>query len=104
MKVKEIISNQSVTINTGNFENQKINYGEVWEVEPGDNIEDLQKKLCNHVFQVVNKMANHVRSCNNLKKVVFKSKPDIKQTPLKEQDYHDIIDDFEREQRKIENY
>ncbi len=36
-RVKEIISNQSVTINTGNFENQKINYGEVWEIEPGDN-------------------------------------------------------------------
>jgi hypothetical protein len=89
MKVKEIISNQSVTINTGNFENQKINYGEVWEVEPGDNIEDLQKKLCNHVFQVVNTMANHVRQTKKLKQVVFK-----KSEPTDVQ-----LEDFEREQR-----
>jgi len=89
MKVKEIISNQSVTINTGNFENQKINYGEVWEVEPGDNIEDLQKKLCNHVFQVVNTMANHVRQTKKLKQVVFK-----KSEPKDVQ-----LEDFEREQR-----
>jgi len=89
MKVKEIISNQSVTINTGNFENQKINYGEVWEVELGDNIEDLQKKLCNHVFQVVNTMANHVRQTKKLKQVVFK-----KSEPKDVQ-----LEDFEREQR-----
>ena len=89
MKVKEIISNQSVTINTGNFENQKINYGEVWEVEPGDNIKDLQKKLCNHVFQVVNTMANHVRQTKKLKQVVFK-----KSEPTDVQ-----LEDFEREQR-----
>jgi len=89
MKVKEIISNQSVTINTGNFENQKINYGEVWEVEPGDNIEDLQKKLCNHVFQVVNTMANHVRQTKKLKQIVFK-----KSEPKDVQ-----LEDFEREQR-----
>lgn len=76
MKVKEIISNQSVTINTGNFENQKINYGEVWEVEHGDNIEALQKELCNHVFQVVNKMANHVREKNNIQRIAFKKKED----------------------------
>jgi len=74
MRVKEIISNQSVTINTGNFENQKINYGEVWEVEHGDNIEALQKELCNHVFEVVNKMANHVRKKNNIKTIAFKKK------------------------------
>ena len=89
MKVKEIISNQSVTINTGNFENQKINYGEVWELEPGDNIEDLQKKLCNHVFQVVNTMANHVRQTKKLKQIVFK-----KSEPKDVQ-----LEDFEREQR-----
>ena len=89
MKVKEIISNQSVTINTGNFENQKINYGEVWEVEPGDNIEDLQKKLCNPVFQVVNTMANHVRQTKKLKQVVFK-----KSEPKDVQ-----LEDLEREQR-----
>ncbi len=89
MRVKEIISNQSVTINTGNFENQKINYGEVWEIEPNDDKEKLQKELCNHVFQVVNTMANHVRKANKIKQVVFKkSEPTDLET-----------EDFEREQR-----
>ncbi len=89
MRVKEIISNQSVTINTGNFENQKINYGEVWEIEAGDDIKETQKELCNHVFQVVNIMANHVRKANKLKQVVFKTtEPDNLE-----------VEDLEREQR-----
>lgn len=95
-KVKEIISNQSVTINTGNFENQKINYGEVWEIEPGDNLDDKQKELCNHVFKVVNTMANHVRKSNKIKEVVFeKVKTPKVRTPFNECE----LEDLEREQR-----
>ena len=87
-RVKEIISNQSVTINTGNFENQKINYGEVWEIEQGDNLEDTQKELCNHVYKVVNTMANHVRRSNKIKEIMF-------EPPKLE------VEDFEREERKF---
>jgi|14_taG_2_1085336.scaffolds.fasta_scaffold00045_46 hypothetical protein len=95
-KVKEIISNQSVTINTGNFENQKINYGEVWEIEPGDNLDDKQKELCNHVYKVVNTLANHVRKSNKIKEVMFeKVKAPKVRTPFIECE----LEDLEREQR-----
>lgn len=89
-KVKEIISNQSVTINTGNFENQKINYGEVWEIEPGDNLDDKQKELCNHVYKVVNTLANHVRKSHKIKEIVFKKPTTVSSLEL---------EDLEREQR-----
>lgn len=109
-RVKEIISNQSVTINTGNFENQKINYGEVWEIEPGDNLEDTQKELCNHVYKVVNTMANHVRRSNKIKEIVFDS-PKLETTDLEKEQktarfkkvrtpFNECeLEDLEREQR-----
>ena len=92
-RVKEIICNQSITINTGNFENKKVNYGEVWELAPGDNPEEIQKEIQNHVHETIHNMAENIRSMSKLKNIAFgKSAKDVQD------------EDFELENRKQEHY
>lgn len=98
-RVKEIICNQSITINTGNFENKKVNYGEVWELTPYDNPEAVSEKLQRHVNATVHSMAENIRKVHKLKSVAFKEADKEREV----QDYSvDSFEDLEKESRTIE--
>lgn len=60
-RTKEIHYSMSITINLGNYENAKVEVGEVVELEKGDDLEKETKSLVSRVTKLAESRAEKIR-------------------------------------------
>lgn len=61
-RTKEIHYATSITVNLGNYENAKVEIGEVVELEKGDDVEKETKALISRVTKTAEKRAEVIRA------------------------------------------